>query len=310
MPSSVATNNVQFRTVLLAADQQNSMLAELAGSLPNSVAYSAYGQQSAQQLIAVHLGFNGELCEIFGWYFLGKGYRVYNPKFMRFHSPDSWSPFGRGGLNAYVYCGGDPVNFSDRSGHVRLFKSLFPRALTSNSRAASTSSLRPLIFNAGPLASSAQNATHKTIPAVTRETLFEIRVQTQISHIKNPNWSDVQTQTRIQTRNSKGAVSDRHFIDYGPSREAPPQIPLKQMPPAPRFNDSGGQMRGGNGEKWTSEPFKFLPGPAPFPSQRILPGGATRVFSVTYDDAGIPMQRSHQRMTLEQIGNAIRNKTK
>lgn len=36
---------------------------------------------------------------------------------MRFHSPDNMSPFGEGGLNAYVYCEGDPVNFVDPEGH-------------------------------------------------------------------------------------------------------------------------------------------------------------------------------------------------
>jgi hypothetical protein len=36
---------------------------------------------------------------------------------MRFNSPDSWSPFGEGGLNAYGYCGGDPRNRVDPNGH-------------------------------------------------------------------------------------------------------------------------------------------------------------------------------------------------
>lgn len=37
---------------------------------------------------------------------------------MCFQSPDSQSPFGAGGLNCYAYCAGDPVNFSDPSGHM------------------------------------------------------------------------------------------------------------------------------------------------------------------------------------------------
>lgn len=36
---------------------------------------------------------------------------------MRFHSPDSVSPFGRGGINAYAYCMCDPVNRADPDGH-------------------------------------------------------------------------------------------------------------------------------------------------------------------------------------------------
>jgi hypothetical protein len=39
---------------------------------------------------------------------------------MRFNSPDSLSPFGKGGLNAYTYCVGDPINSSDPTGHSIL----------------------------------------------------------------------------------------------------------------------------------------------------------------------------------------------
>lgn len=35
---------------------------------------------------------------------------------MRFLSSDSLSPFERGGINAYAYCGGDPINRTDESG--------------------------------------------------------------------------------------------------------------------------------------------------------------------------------------------------
>jgi hypothetical protein len=37
---------------------------------------------------------------------------------MRFNSPDSLSPFGEGGLNAYAYCIGDPINRRDPTGHA------------------------------------------------------------------------------------------------------------------------------------------------------------------------------------------------
>ncbi|GLO10669.1 hypothetical protein PPUJ20005_46380 [Pseudomonas putida] len=44
---------------------------------------------------------------------------------MRFYSADSWSPFGKGGINAYGYGAGDPVNGTDPTGHMfnrlRLF---------------------------------------------------------------------------------------------------------------------------------------------------------------------------------------------
>jgi RHS repeat-associated protein len=63
------------------------------------------------------MGLNGQRVEqLTGWYHLGHGYRVYNPLLRRFHSPDRLSPFGAGGVNAYVYCLGDPVNYRDPSG--------------------------------------------------------------------------------------------------------------------------------------------------------------------------------------------------
>jgi RHS repeat-associated protein len=65
------------------------------------------------------LGFNGALFEQrLECYLLGNGYRAYMPTLMRFNGPDSLSPFGRGGLNAYAYCSGDPVNRTDPSGHM------------------------------------------------------------------------------------------------------------------------------------------------------------------------------------------------
>lgn len=61
---------------------------------------------------------------------LGNGYRAYNPVLMRFNQPDSLSPFGQDGLNAYAYCQGDPVNRQDPSGRISGFKissfSMFP----------------------------------------------------------------------------------------------------------------------------------------------------------------------------------------
>jgi RHS repeat-associated protein len=118
-PVHIHALSAQARTILLATDRQQSVIAEVVGGNTGSIAYTAYGRQSAQQNIATSLGFNGELRETrVGWYLLGNGYRAYNPTLMRFHSPDSWSPFRGGGLNAYMYCAGDPINFSDPTGHM------------------------------------------------------------------------------------------------------------------------------------------------------------------------------------------------
>ncbi|QPC87759.1 hypothetical protein GA830_14155 [Mesorhizobium sp. NBSH29] len=67
------------------------------------------------------LGFNGQLHEAHTrWQLLGNGHRVYNPTLMRFHSPDTVSPFGAGGINSYAYTHGDPVNLVDPSGKTAL----------------------------------------------------------------------------------------------------------------------------------------------------------------------------------------------
>lgn len=70
-------------------------------------------------MTAIITGCNGERHDpLSGVYHPGNGYRACNPQLMRFHRPDDWSPFGLGGVNTYAYCGGDPVNLADPSGHT------------------------------------------------------------------------------------------------------------------------------------------------------------------------------------------------
>lgn len=109
---------------LLATDQQRSILQ--ATTAPVRQAYSPYGHRRVDSGLGSLLGFNGEVLDpITGHYLLGNGHRAFNPALMRFNSPDRLSPFGRGGLNAYAYCLGDPVNFSDPTGQIaRLVTSL------------------------------------------------------------------------------------------------------------------------------------------------------------------------------------------
>ncbi|MEN5037224.1 RHS repeat-associated core domain-containing protein [Pseudomonas sp. TWI929] len=77
--------------------------------------YSPYGVVGAYP--STTLAFCGQRRDpLSGNYPLGNGYRHYSPASMRFLSPDSLSPFARGGINAYTYCGGDPVNRTDESG--------------------------------------------------------------------------------------------------------------------------------------------------------------------------------------------------
>jgi len=83
--------------------------------LPGLHAYSPYGFMKTSPAPA--LGFCGQHRDpSTGSYPLGNGRRFYNPILMRFQSPDNLSPFGRGGMNAYAYCAGDPVNRTDTAG--------------------------------------------------------------------------------------------------------------------------------------------------------------------------------------------------
>lgn len=120
------SRNGKVGTTMLATDQQRSVLNALDAGQLNSLAYTSYGHRSAQNGLVSLLGFNGERSDpITGHYPLGNGYRAFNPVLMRFNSPDSWSPFGKGGLNAYVYCLGDPVNRIELNGQSSILLQLW-----------------------------------------------------------------------------------------------------------------------------------------------------------------------------------------
>jgi RHS repeat-associated protein len=80
--------------------------------------YGAYGERSGSSSRS-HSAFAGEVLEAdTGWYMLGE--RAYSPALRRFIAPDASSPFDGGGVNRHAYCGGDPVNRIDPSGHTWL----------------------------------------------------------------------------------------------------------------------------------------------------------------------------------------------
>lgn len=105
---------------LLATDFKASVLrGQRQSTMPCH--YSPYGWQAAQPWMP---GFTGQVQEaITEGYLLGNGYRLYSPKLM-FLPADSWSPFGKGGINTYSYCACDPVNGTDPSGHTRSWSFL------------------------------------------------------------------------------------------------------------------------------------------------------------------------------------------
>ncbi|EGH34551.1 hypothetical protein PSYJA_38611, partial [Pseudomonas syringae pv. japonica str. M301072] len=84
-------------TTMIAGDRSNSVLHVSEDGTPVNIAYTPFGHHQAVQAGAELPGFNGEQPDpLTGHYLLGNGYRAYNPVLMRFNSPDSMSPFGRG----------------------------------------------------------------------------------------------------------------------------------------------------------------------------------------------------------------------
>lgn len=109
--------NRAIACTLLAVDRQRSPLHAFTAAQQQALAFSAYGMRNPPTTPLTALGFTGEpQVAATGHYLLGNGYRAFNPVLMRFNSPDALSPFGRGGLNSYAYCAGDPVNRVDPAG--------------------------------------------------------------------------------------------------------------------------------------------------------------------------------------------------
>jgi RHS repeat-associated protein len=102
-------------TALLATTASQTVLRQARLGVFQGFAYSPYGWRLSS--VDTAAGFNGQCLEpATGGYLLGNGHRLYNPVLMRFTRPDALSPFGKGGVNAYAYCEGDPVNRTDPTG--------------------------------------------------------------------------------------------------------------------------------------------------------------------------------------------------
>ncbi|VVQ14733.1 hypothetical protein PS918_05765 [Pseudomonas fluorescens] len=109
------------KTLLLAPDYAGSVSNTVDSTRNNAIAYTPYGDSPTGEDPQNQFRFNGVFREAMtGWYSLGNGYRMYSPVLMRFLNQDSFSPFGKGGLNAYAYCGGDSINRRDPNGRAWL----------------------------------------------------------------------------------------------------------------------------------------------------------------------------------------------
>jgi len=142
----------QHQPLALLQDQQLEPLVcdaqdSIHGASPDCLSgFNPYGYRRLA-MNSLPIAYTGEWLEpLIGGYLLGNGYRAYSTTLMRFQSPDNLSPFGEGGLNAYSYCSGDPINYTDTTGHVmKKIPALRPRVLRDRdvgSRPASSQALR------------------------------------------------------------------------------------------------------------------------------------------------------------------------
>ncbi len=177
---------------LFATDQSNSVLH----TGRHSMTYGPFGY--CQNLMAAASGFNGEVFDpVMGGYLLGNGYRNYSPELQRFHTPDSLSPFEAGGINAYIYCEGDPINAADPSGHGRILK-FFRNIFSRKSSLKKSSSLKNVSGDVAASSSllkkskstsalnSAPKGVSKTISAPSTSKNVRFKNSTPVNTINNP----------------------------------------------------------------------------------------------------------------------------
>jgi hypothetical protein len=192
-----------------------------------------------------------------------------------------------------MYCAGDPVNFSDPTGHMGL-RSFLLRLRGGIARSSSTSSLRPIVPAAATANSTASGTgiinpafdhtetlpTYKTIPALTRTTNTVVTTDT---------------------------------VDIGHSNRMPPPIPPKKQ--TPRFNDTGDQagILSLNRHQGLAAPKQNIgtredsrAALAPVPKPRKLKNGATRYYFVSYDRDGNPTQSSVEKISLSDLARVMR----
>lgn len=113
------TTHQENHSRLIGSEMSNSPSCTLDQNGRTQLTFSAYGARVDHGQIPA---FKGELEDLVtGHYLLGNGYRAYNPHLMRFNSPDSDSPFAKGGLNTYSFARCDPINRRDPTGHAFEF---------------------------------------------------------------------------------------------------------------------------------------------------------------------------------------------
>ena len=254
----------QMDCTLLATDFQRSVLHGVSPDKVEPIAYNVYGHRPAHIGLLSVLGFNGERPDpVTGHYLLGNGYRAFNPVLMRFNSPDSWSPFGEGGINAYAYCDNEPMMRQDPTGHFfdfirRGFKgalNLIGARKPGVAKAAKTS-----VIKSTPRKSKKLNPEQEKILAdAVKKQVHEI-IKHNIEFSKNANHGDITIlQYRSMTSEGRNAMQMNNIVTdstltliplkistSGSSYASTPNIPTRpKIQPQGKFNiaDEAGNIR-------------------------------------------------------------------
>ena len=107
-----------------ASDEQGStiFITDRQGKVKNRYAYDAFGKRiESEEQISNHYQYTGQQFEpITQQYYLRA--RFYNPAIARFTQEDEY--YGDG-LNLYIYCVNNPINYSDSSGYCK--KDIYPQ---------------------------------------------------------------------------------------------------------------------------------------------------------------------------------------
>ena len=209
---------------ILLREHQASSISDVS---PHAMAYSPYGHFANPNKTALP-AFNGQwLDPVTQGYALGNGYRVYKTNLMRFASPDSFSPFDRGGLNAYAYCQGDPINKVDNSGHISHFFRSFLKGVKnrlglrkspnkhSQTNGIDYKYLAPDIPGFGRLGKGARasNASHLTEPTASHSVGGKILDSPPPILSHNPNMAPTQSPTSSRRGSNLSTRSVQSSVD-------------------------------------------------------------------------------------------------
>lgn len=109
-------------SALTMVDPLGSVLGSLDQNRKIITAYMPFGHSPNRSL--GRIAFTGQWREKQAGYLLGNGRRSFSPTLMRFSQPDCHSPFGKGGINGYGYCEGQPITKSDPTGCSSRYKAM------------------------------------------------------------------------------------------------------------------------------------------------------------------------------------------